>query len=148
MKEMYITTIEKVDSENHRSPIIIHDSWEWYFAEFNNQEQLQAFLDFAGLEIKLEEEKPYSKPECGIWRKYSVNRKLDDSHNGGFWKLSDLPEGVKKIKGYSNGSIVDCYVLNDGETLHVYRPNPNAKEVYKPLSIEEHIKYKRDHGVI
>ena len=148
MKEMYITTIEKVDSENHRSPIIIHDSWEWYFAEFNNWEQLQAFLDFAGLEIKLEEEKPYSKPECGIWRKYSVNRKLDDSHNGGFWKLSDLPEGVKKIKGYSNGSIVDCYVLNDGEPLHVYRPNPNAKEVYKPLSIEEHIKYKRDHGVI
>lgn len=56
MKEMYITTIEKVDSENHRSPIIIHDSWEWYFAEFNNWEQLQAFLDFAGLEIKLEEE--------------------------------------------------------------------------------------------
>ena len=48
MKEMYITTIEKVDSENHRSPIIIHDSWEWYFAEFNNWEQLQAFLDFAG----------------------------------------------------------------------------------------------------
>ena len=148
MKEMYITTIEKVDSENHRSPIIIHDSWEWYFAEFNNWEQLQAFLDFAGLEIKLEEEKPYSKPECGIWRKYSVNRKLDDSHNGGFWKLSDLQKKKKKIKGYSNGSIVDCYVLNDGETLHVYRPNPNAKEVYKPLSIEEHIKYKRDHGVI
>ena len=78
-------------------------------------------------DIKLEEEKPYSKPECGIWRKYSVNRKLDDSHNGGFWKLSDLPEGVKKIKGYSNGSIVDCYVLNDGGNPPCIPAKPERK---------------------
>ena len=144
MNEMYITTIEKVSQEHHRSPIIIHDGWQWYFAEFNNWEQLQSFLDFAGLEIKLEEEKADSK--YGIWRKYSVNKMLDDPHDGGFWKIADLPEGAKRIKGHSNGHIVDCYIFNDGETLHVYRPNPNAKEVYKPLSLDERIKYMREHG--
>ena len=56
MSEMYITTIENVDPERHRSPIIIHDGWQWYFAEFSNWEQLERFLDFAGLEIELEEE--------------------------------------------------------------------------------------------
>ena len=85
---MYVTTIEKVSQEHHRSPIIIHDGWQWYFAEFNNWEQLQSFLDFAGLEIKLEEEKADSK--YGIWRKYSVNKMLDDPHDGGFWKIADL----------------------------------------------------------
>ena len=147
MNEMYITTLEEADPERHRSPIIIHNGWQWYFAEFNNWEQLKRFLDFAGLEIELEEEKQwFFNPKCGKWRKYSVNRKLDDSHGGGFWSLSEIPENAKKIKGHSNGSIVDCYILNDGETLHIYRPNPNAKEVYKPLPLNEHIKYIRENG--
>lgn len=147
MSEMYITTIENVDPERHRSPIIIHDGWQWHFAKFNNWEQLERFLNFAGLEIELEEEKQWVfNPKCGKWRKYAVNRKLDDTCNGGFWSLSEIPEGAKKIKGHSNGSIVDCYIFNDGETLHVYRPNPNAKEVYKPLGLNEHIKYMQEHG--
>lgn len=50
MSEMYITTLEEVDLERHRSPIIIHDGWQWYFAEFNNWEQLEKFLNFAGLD--------------------------------------------------------------------------------------------------
>lgn len=97
--------------------------------------------------MKLEEEGiwPFNR-KCGTWRRYSVNRELDDTHGGGFWKLSEIPDGAKKIKGLSNGNIVDCYIWNDGETLHVYRPNPNAKEVYKPLPIDEHIKYMREHG--
>ena len=147
MSEMYITTIENVDPERHRSPIIIHDGWQWYFAEFSNWEQLERFLDFAGLEIELEEENQwFFNPKCGTWRKYRVNRKLDNPCYGGFWSLSEIPESAKKIKGHSNGSIVDCYILNDGETLHIYRPNPNAKEVYKPLPLDEHIKYIREHG--
>ena len=123
MNEMYVTTIENVDSERHKSPIIIHDGWQYYFAEFNNWEQLEAFLDLAGLKITLEEEKQWVfKPTCGKWRKYAVNRKLDNACNGGFWSLSEIPKGAKKIKGHSNGRIVDCYILNDGETLHIYRP--------------------------
>lgn len=148
MNKMHITTIEKVDPERHRSPIIIHNGWQWYFAEFQTMEQLNFFMEFAGLEMKLEEENIYTpNPECGIWRKYSVNRELDNPHSGGFWNLSEIPEGAKKIKALSNGSIVDCYILNDGKTLHVYRPNPNAKEVYKPLPLDEHIEYVRKHGL-
>ena len=65
MSEMYITTIENVDPERHRSPIIIHDGWQWYFAEFSNWEQLERFLDFAGLEIELEEENQwFFNPKC------------------------------------------------------------------------------------
>lgn len=53
---------------------------------------------------------------------------------------------AKKIKALSNGSIVDCYFVNDGKRVKFYRCNPNAKKFYHPLSLEEHIKYHREHG--
>lgn len=53
----------------------------------------------------------------------------------------------KKIKALSNGSIVDCLVVNDGETIRIYRCNPNAKKFYDPMSLDEHIKHERIHGV-
>lgn len=53
---------------------------------------------------------------------------------------------AKKIKALSNGSIVDCYFVNDGNRVKFYRCNPNAKKFYHPLSLEEHIKYHREHG--
>lgn len=53
---------------------------------------------------------------------------------------------AKPIKALSNGSIVDCYFINDGKRVKFYRCNPNAKDFYKPMSLEEHIMYQREHG--
>ena len=62
-----------------------------------------------------------------------------------FWKIEDLPEGIKPIKALSNGSIVTCYYKTDKEAV-IYRPNPNAKEVYDPLETAEHIAHKKIYG--
>ena len=51
-------------------------------------------------------------------------------NNISFWKKEEV-EGFKKVVGLSNGSKVDCFIneINDIE-VEIYRPNPNAKEVY------------------
>ena len=48
-----------------------------------------------------------------------------------FWKKEEV-EGLKKVVGLSNGYKVDCYIFYniDGINVEIYRPNPNAKEVY------------------
>lgn len=54
---------------------------------------------------------------------------------------------AKKIKALSNGSIVDCLFINDGERVKFYRCNPNAKNFYKPLPLKQHIKFQQTKGV-
>ena len=40
-------------------------------------------------------------------------------------------KGLKKVIGLSNGSKVDCYIQEiDDINVEIYRPNPNAEEVY------------------
>lgn len=65
-----------------------------------------------------------------------------------FWKLDDIPnfKKCKKFTGLSNGSYVDCYYKKLKHGNIVYRPNPNATEVYHPLSLDEHIAYSKKLG--
>lgn len=63
-----------------------------------------------------------------------------------FWDMKEVPENAKKFKGLSNGSLVDCYYIHTENGAEIYRPNPNAKEVYKPLSLEEHLEFQRVNG--
>lgn len=133
----FITVVEKTN-EKFRSNVIIHNNF-YHFAEMNTVKQLESFSKLFGFTYKLEEVS--ESEQNGKYERYSMSHAIDDRCGGGFWKLSDIPENVKPFKGLSNGSIVDCYFLNDGKTIHIYRPNPNAKEVYKPLSIKEHISF-------
>ena len=50
-----------------------------------------------------------------------------------FWRSVDIPKNAKDFIGLCNGSYVKCYYItrNDGSRL-IYKPNPNAKSVYKP----------------
>ena len=58
-----------------------------------------------------------------------------------FWKMEDIPENAVKYTDLSNGSLVDCYYTNENNIYTVYRPNCNAKEVYKPMGLKQHIEY-------
>ena len=50
--------------------------------------------------------------------------------NRSFWKKEEV-KNLKKVVGLSNGSKVDCYIHEiDDINVEIYRPNPNAKEVY------------------
>jgi hypothetical protein len=144
MKTCYISTLDKIDEQYHRSHVILHKDYQWHFGDFDNMEQLQFLADTLGFEFELVEEKAW--PAGGTYRKYAMNRKIDSPCSGGFWKREDVPAEAKPIKALSNGSIVTCYFTNDGETIRFYRPNPNAKGVYKPLELSEHIAHCKTYG--
>lgn len=141
-----LSVVERTDERVHRSHIIIHSiSGMWIVAEFDTVEQLDFFAQTLGFTYTAENW--HDSERCGIWREYRLSHQIiDQVFGGGFWSLDDLPEDAKPIKALSNGSIVTCYFTNDGETIRIYRPNPNAKNVYRPLSIEDHIAHRRIYG--
>lgn len=143
MKDNNIMTIVEKTSEQIRSHIIIYENgpFGYHFAEMNTTEQLERFSKMLGFSYTLEDTSHSEKH--GEYKKYRLTHKIENTARG-FWKLSDIPAGAKPFKALSNGSMVDCYFLNDGETIHIYRPNPNAKDVYKPLSLKDHIKFVKN----
>ena len=125
--------------DGYHHPYIFH-SGMWHFGRFSSMEYLQEFLDFARLTMELTEEK---NTNAGKWKIWKVN--VQDIQEHGFWNTDTIPEEArcKSFLGLSNGATVRCYLYNDGNVLHVYRPNPNAKNVYTPLSLEEEIAHRR-----
>lgn len=110
----------------------------FHFASFKNINQAKKFFDIFGAKFS-----PFYADE--FYESWESEKIFKDE--GYFWKKEELPKGVKKIKALSNGSIVDCYYKKTDKAVLFYRPNPNAKNVYKPLSIDEHIKYQKENGI-
>lgn len=53
-----------------------------------------------------------------------------------FWKLAEIPDGAKPFVALVNGNYVTNYAFdNGGETL-IFKPNPNAADVYIPYDYE------------
>ena len=140
-----LTMVDNTCAQYHRSHIIIHSlDGHWIDAEFETVEQLDFFaqtLGFTYEAVKWEESERF-----GIYREYRLSHILDMKSHKSIWSLEEVPEGAKPIKALCNGSIVTCYFTNDGETIRFYRPNPNAKNIYHPLSIENHIAHKKIYG--
>ena len=76
----------------------------------------------------------HGKVQCFIAENIEIQEKL-------FWKMEEIPENAVKYTDLSNGSLVDCYYTNENNIYTVYRPNCNAKEVYKPMELKQHIEY-------
>ena len=66
--------------------------------------------------------------------------------NTSFSRREQVPADAHPIMGHSNGSLVRCYWKRFGDTICVYRPNPNFKRVYRPLTLKLHITYKFNNG--
>lgn len=142
----YISVVQKTDAQYHRSYVIIHQAGGMFHqAEFDGMEKLQFYADMLGFTFTLVDEEKSER--YGTYQQYKMSHDIIDPCDGGFWKYEDLPAGVKPFKALSNGSIVTCYFLNDGKTIRIYRPNPNAKEIYKPLPIDQHINHVKVYGL-
>ncbi len=149
---MYVTSLdhpEYSDTYNkydgYHNPVVLHKDWNHHLGRFPSMTKLQEFLDFAGLKLGEKTEERHSG-KAGMFRMWNVEpAEVDDR---GFTKLIHLPEDVKPFTGLSNGSLVTCYLYNDGKVLHIYRPNPNYEAIYKPLSTEEHIRFCRENGYV
>lgn len=124
--------------------VVIHKNWEWYFGRFPEMELVEKLLEYLGITYKFREKK--RTPNNGNLYFYDLSHEIKEAYNGGFWKLSDVPKEAKPIIAHSNGSLVTCYALNDGNTVWIYRPNPNAKEVYDAMELNQHIKHCREFG--
>lgn len=153
INEAYITMTDKVH-KHHREPIILHENWQWYMGEFKTEEQLKRFAERLGFTYEFVGEE-YSDFTQSTTRYFKLNRvfrkgkchKYENSMTEFFWHYEELPSDAKPIIGLSNGCLVTCFFTNDGETISVYRPNPNAKDVYIPMTTEEHIAYIQRNGL-
>ena len=131
-----------------RERIIIHDGWQWHIGCVHNEEQLQQVLNF--LEIKLADvDHEVEYDTTGKITFYNLSKNINNPCNGGFWNMEQLQEmskgqKLKKFKGLSNGSLVDCYVGIGENVINIYRPNPNAKEVYQKMDFAEELEYRRN----
>lgn len=136
-----LSYVSKPD-KHHRKPWIIWDGM-WIFAEFETEEQLQAFSKTLGFQYdpKPGEERPYNG---GIYREYTIDKVINDDK--GFFNLEELPEGATPIQALSNGYLVTCYFKTYDDRIDFYRPNPNAKEVYKPMPTQAHIAHQMLYG--
>lgn len=146
MEKLYITEVKDLYKYNNRykhlgnreSKIIVHREGMFHFTSADTWDQLTALFGILGISYKLERESENLK-------EYSTKTRYISKY---FSAVAAIPCSAKKIKGHSNGSIVDCYFTNVNEVLTIYRPNPNCKEIYKPLDIVDHIKFTKSHAVI
>ena len=116
-----------------RYEVIVYDGgiYNYHLTSFNDFEKIKSLLSILGIEYQLKRsEENFIEYETSTIYK-SVY----------FWDKESLPSNALHIKGLSNGSIVDCYFTNIDDVLTVYRPNPNNKDIYKPLPLKEHIEY-------
>lgn len=116
--------------------IVTKDSMAW--TAFRSDNGFRRFMKLHGLKINPKCTQVHDMRHIGAGRCITTacyNKQVDDRNY--FYSLSDIPEGATKFIGLCNGSYVDCYILDSGDKVSVYRPNPNANEVYKPYNYHE-----------
>lgn len=114
------------------------------FATFKTFKQLKAFIARFGGVLKITDK--HIKNDGKLLYTLDSGLKFVDAKRY-FGDKKEVPESAKPIKALSNGSIVKCYYTIDNDVVTFYRPNPNAKNVYKPLSIKEHIAFQDENGI-
>ena len=116
--------------KNRGAKVQIMQDWQYIAFEFVTIKAFRAFAEHVGLS--------YHKDEDG---RYYTDQFLKNEY---FWKIEELPNGCKPLNDYCNGSLVKCYAHKEGDTITIYRPNPNAEEVYTPLEFDEANKYRNN----
>lgn len=147
----YLVHVEKTDGF-HRSHFMIYNAGKPsmnLIAEFDTEEQVSFFLSRFG--VTCSEPKAHTNDVNGKTEIRTLSKNIRDAEYAtggyGFWKRSDVPENALPIKALSNGSIVTCYYVVTENLVTIYRPNPNAKEVYQPLPIDQHLAHRKIYGL-
>lgn len=140
----FVTEIKEVNLQHNPrldAKVIIHKDHMYYFARYNNMQQLQALAKVMGFTLSLNKED--SKDD---YKKYNLSHQFVDGPY--FWCKEQLPRKAKPFITLSNGSLCTCYFVRDdnNKEIIIYRPNANSKDVYDAFPIEKHIEYKKEHG--
>lgn len=114
--------------------IVKRNSTSW--RAYRTARGLKYFLDNFGLKIDPTYTQLHDFSYRGGGRIITMvcKEKVVEDDFGGFWDISEVPKEAKPYYDIVNGSYVQCYVLDTGDKVTTYKPNPNAKAVYKPLN--------------
>ena len=104
---------------------------------FETQKKLDAWLSRLGLKAILVDE---IKDENKEYALFTIEGQIVERL---FWDLSEIPVNADMFVGRSNGTEVHCFSLKTDFGAIVWRPNPNAKQVYRKFSLQEYAKFKR-----
>lgn len=133
MSTIWLTTYEI--PKNQYRHILTKDVYS--YTAFRTDKGLNDFIKRTGTDFIKQNEvmtADHGKVQCFVAENIEIQEKS-------FWNMEDIPNDAVKYTDLSNGSLVDCYYTRENETYTVYRPNPNAKEVYKPMGLKQHIEY-------
>jgi hypothetical protein len=126
----WITECEKTHPEMHSSKVILHrDIIFGHFKGFSSMCELDKFANLLGFKYELFD--TFHNAQLGEVKKYSISHFIDDDIGRSFWNLEELPNGAEKVNLVDNGDTVTCYFINDGAIIHLYRPNPNVRELHR-----------------
>lgn len=145
MNNVYIYK-EITNNQPYKVVIINANDSMFNTASFYNMSQFKKFIKL--FDIKLEFQEVLNAGTDREIKFYKTNY-IIQSDCIYFWETPKQTKNMKKIKALSNGSIVDCYIKRDNrkKTITILRPNPNAKDIYKPLTLNEHIAFQTLHGI-
>ena len=107
------------------------------YIAFRTDKGLNDFIKRTGIDFVKQNEvmtADHGKVQSFVAENIEIQEKL-------FWEMEEIPENAVKYTDLSNGSLVDCYYTNENNIYTEYRPNCNAKEVYKPMELKQHMEY-------
>lgn len=135
-----IVEIEKPRQEYHQwyKYLILTNCFN--YAAYNTDKWFNDFISRHNIDLNTSVSQ--ERVDSIVWKvkTHFIDKVIFDHY---FWDVLELPKGAKVYKWLCNWSIVDCYYLNIWKTINIYRPNPNATNVYNPLSIEDHISFHK-----
>ena len=107
------------------------------YAAFRTVSGFKYFLRAYGLSIdkssvRVIDRRAVGQGRCMVFS--FIPRRIYDVY---FWHYEELPFDAKPFIGLENGSYVILYAVRGENETKIYRPNPNAKEVYHRLDYME-----------
>lgn len=103
------------------------------YAAFRTVYGLKSFMRNYGLTIDKSSARIIDMRDIGRGRFVVFNFISRHIHDVYFWHKAEVPVHAEPFIGLENGNYVTLYAIRgDNETI-IYRPNSNAKEVYRPL---------------
>ena len=110
----------------------ISQSYGIGYKAFSTVAGLKYFMKHYGLSVDRSTVQMHDMRSIGKGRVVTFAFKPKEIEDVYFWHQDEVPVDAEWFLGLENGSYVNLYAVDKGDKVTIYRPNPNAKEVYVP----------------
>lgn len=114
--------------------LVCKDAYSW--KAFHTDSGFKYFLNHCGLKIDAQTVRISDNRATGKGRVMYGSFCSRNIKEVFFCKQEDVPEEARRFVGLCDGEYVNCYAQQDAEQTIIYRPNPNAKEVFWPYDYQ------------